>query len=134
VGATVTSGGSGYGSNAVVTILSEGNGSNATAVATVSAGVVTGITITSAGVGYFNVPAVVIAPPPANDLWPTVTQIMELDFEGLSPYENYQLQFSPSLGGAWSNLGIPFTPTSTASTEYVSVSGNTGFFRVEYVP
>ncbi len=134
VGATVTSGGSGYGSNAVVTILSEGSGSNATAVATISAGVVTGITITSAGVGYFNVPAVVIAPPPANDLWPTVTQIIELDFEGLSPYENYQLEFSPSLDGAWNNLGIPFTPTSTANSEYLSVSGNTGFFRVEYVP
>ena len=134
VGATVTSGGSGYGSNVLVTILSEGSGSNAAAIATVSGGTVTGITITSAGIGYINTPAIIIAPPPANALWPTVTQVMELDFGSLSPYDNYQLEFTPVAGGAWSNLGIPFTPTSAASTQYVNASGSAGFFRVEYAP
>jgi hypothetical protein len=134
VGATVTSGGSGYSTSPVVTILSNGGGSNATAIATVSGGAVTGITITSAGIGYTNTPTIIIAPPPATALWPNVTQVMELDFGSLSPYDNYQLEFTPVAGGAWSNLGIPFTPTSTTSTQYVNVSGNAGFFRVRYVP
>ncbi len=134
VGATVTNGGSGYGSNVAVTILSDGSGSNATAIATVSGGTVTGITITSAGIGYTSTPTIVIAPPPSNALWPMVTQVVELGFGCLSPYDNYQLDFTPAADGAWSNLGIPFTPTSTTSTQYFNVSGNAGFFRVEYVP
>ena len=134
VGATVTSGGSGYGSNVVVTILSDGAGSNATAIATVSGGTVTAITITSAGIGYTNTPAIIIAPPQANALWPMVTPMMELDLGSLSPYDNYQLEFTPVAGGAWSTAGIPFTPTSTTNTQYVNVAGNAGFFRVEYVP
>jgi len=134
VGATVTSGGSGYSASPVVTILSDGGGSNATAIATVSGGAVTGITITSAGIGYTNAPTIIIAPPPANALWPNVTQVMELDFGSLSPYDNYQLEFTPVAGGVWSNLGIPFTPTSTTSTQFANVSGNAGFFRVRYVP
>ena len=63
-----------------------------------------------------------------------VTQAMELDLGKLSSYGNYQLEFSPAAGGVWSNLGLPFTPTSSTTTQYVNVSGNAGFFRVEYVP
>jgi hypothetical protein len=134
VGATVTSGGSGYTANPLVTIVGEGGGSNATAIATVSSGVVTGITITSTGFGYTNPPIITIAPPPANAFSPSVTQAMELDLGGLSPYDNYRLEFTPEAGGAWSNLGIPFTPTSATGTQCVNVSGNAGFFRVRYVP
>jgi len=134
VGATVTSGGSGYSASPVVTILSDGGGSNATAIATVSGGAVTAITITSAGIGYTNTPTIIIAPPPATALWPNVAQVMELDFGSLSPYDNYQLEFTPVAGGAWGNLGIPFTPTSTTSTQYVNVNGELGFFRVRYTP
>ena len=133
VGATVTSGGSGYTTSPAVSITG-GGGSNATAIATVSGGAVTKITITSAGIGYINTPAIIIAPPPANALWPMVTQAMELDLGQLSPYDNYQLEFKPVLGAAWSNLGSTFTPTSTTNTQYVNVSGNGGFFRAMYVP
>jgi hypothetical protein len=134
VGATVTSGGSGYGSNVVVSIVG-GGGHGATATVTVSGGVVTGLTITDAGIGYTSTPAIVIAPPPATALLPNeVTQAMELDLGSLSPYENYQLEFASVIGGAWTNLGIPFTPTSTSYTQYVNVSGNSGYFRVRYVP
>ncbi len=133
VGATVTSGGSGYGSNVVVSIVG-GGGSNATAIATVSGGVVTGLTITDAGIGYTTTPSILIAPPPANALWPMVTQAVELDLGSLSPYDNYQLEFAPVLGGAWSNVGSLFTPTATTSTQYINASGNAGFFRVSYVP
>ncbi len=133
VGATVTSGGSGYGSNVVVSIVG-GGGSNATAIATVSGGVVTGLTITDAGIGYATTPSIIIAPPPANALWPAVTQAAELDLGSLSPYDNYQLEFAPVLGGPWSNVGDLFTPTATTSTQHVNVSGNAGFFRIRYVP
>jgi hypothetical protein len=134
VGATVTSGGSGYGSNVGVSIVG-GGGSGATASATVSGGVVTKLTITDAGIGYTSTPTILIAPPPATALWPDeVTQAMELDLDSLSPYENYQMEFAPVIGGAWTNLGMPVTPASTTYTQYVDVISNTGYFRVRYVP
>lgn len=63
VGATVTSGGSGYTSPPTVTIT--GNGTGATATATVSSGAVSGITINSTGSGYTTGVTITIAPPPA---------------------------------------------------------------------
>jgi hypothetical protein len=134
VEATVTSGGSGYTTNPAVTIIANGAGSNATAIAYVSGGSVTNVAITDAGIGYTNGAAIIIAPPPAKALWPTVTQVMELSFAGLSPYDNYQLEFTPVAGGAWTNLGAPFTPTASTNTQYVNTVGNVGFFRVKYVP
>jgi len=134
VGATVTSGGSGYTTNPAVSIVSDGGGSNATAIATVSGRIVTGITITSTGGGYTNAPTIVIAPPPANALWPAVTQAMELDLGNLSFTAIYQLEFTPVLGGAWTNLGAPLTPTGPADTQFVNASGSAGFYRVKYVP
>lgn len=133
IGATVTSGGSGYTTSPAVSITG-GGGSNATAIVTVSGGAVTKITITSAGIGYTSTPAIIIASPPANALGPNVTQVMELDLGQLSPYDNYQLEFTPVVGAAWSNLGSTLTPTSTTNTQYVNVSGNGGFFRAMYVP
>jgi hypothetical protein len=59
---------------------------------------------------------------------------MELDLGQLSPYDNYQLEFTPVVGAAWSKLGSTFTPISTTNTQYVNVSGNAGFFRTTYVP
>jgi hypothetical protein len=134
VGATLTSGGSGYTTNPATAILGEGGGSNATAIATVSGGVVTGIKITSTGIGYSNGANIIIAPPPVSALWPTVTQVMELDIGDLYPYDNYQLEFTPAAGGAWNTFGLPFAPTSATNIQYLNVSGNAGFFRVVYVP
>ena len=140
VGAAVTSGGSGYTTNPAVTIIGNGAGSNATAAAFVSNGSVTNVSITDPGTGYTNGATIIIAPPPLMALWPNVTQVMELNlgsfsFVGsLSPYDNYQLQFTPAAGGVWTNLGVPFTPTSTTSTQYLNVRGAAGFFRAVYVP
>ena len=133
VGATVTSGGSGYTTNPAVSIVG-GGGSRATALATVSSGVVIGLIITEAGIGYTNIPIIIIAPPPVNALWPMVSQAVKLDLGSLAPYDNYQLEFSPVLGGAWSNLSSPLTPAATTTTQYINVSGNAGFFRVSYLP
>ena len=135
VGATVTNGGSGYATIPAVNITG-GGGSGAEAVAVVSNGVVSAVNVLDAGYGYTNAPSITIAPPPppATALWPMVTQAMELDLGSLWPYGNYQLEFSPVAGGVWSNLRLPLTPTSSTSTQYANVSGNAGFFRVEYVP
>ena len=135
IGATLTSGGSGYATIPAVSITG-GGGSGAEAVAVVSNGVVIAVDVMDAGYGYTNAPAIIIAPPPppATALWPTVTQAMELDLGSLWPYGNYQLEFSPVAGGVWSNLGLPFTSTSSTSTQSVNVSGNAGFFRLAYVP
>ena len=133
VGATVTSGGSGYTTNPSVRIVG-GGGSDATAVATVSGGAVVKLTITDAGIGYTSTPAIIIAPPPVEALWPTVNQAMKLDLGNLSPYDDYQYDFTPAVGGGWSSFGIPFTPTMTTNTEYVNVNGLSGFFRVRYLP
>ncbi len=51
-----------------------------------------------------------------------------------SPYDNYLVEFAPAVGGVWSNFGVPFTPTTTTSTEDVNVNGNAGFFRVRHLP
>jgi hypothetical protein len=133
VGATVTGGGSGYGSNVVVSIVG-GGGNGATASATVSGGVVTKVSITAAGIGYTNPPSIIIAPPLVNALWPMVNQAIGLALGNLLPYDNYQLEFTPVVGVAWSNLGSTFTPTSSTTTQNINVSGNAGFFRVKYLP
>jgi hypothetical protein len=61
----VSDGGSGYASAPAVT-FSGGGGSGATAQATVSGGVVNGITVLTPGSGYSSAPTVTIAPPPPN--------------------------------------------------------------------
>jgi hypothetical protein len=137
VGGTVTSGGSGYTTNLAVTIVGNPpppSGSNATAIAVVSNGVVTGIVITDPGMGYFNGANIIIPPPPAGGLSPSsVQQVMKLDLADLSPYDSYQLEFTPGLGVPWGDLGAPFSPAFTTATQLASVSGNAGFFRVRYL-
>jgi Concanavalin A-like lectin/glucanases superfamily len=134
VGATVTSGGSGYATSPAVTIVG-GGGSNATAVAKISGGVVTNITITDAGIGYTNTPTVEIAQPPAAAVSPTVLPVMRLDSTKLSPYDNYQIQFEPVLAGAWSNWdGGLFSPTAVTNSQYLFITNSVGFFRLQYVP
>jgi hypothetical protein len=135
VGATVTSGGSGYVTNPAVTIVG-GGGTNATAVSHVSGGRVTSITITDAGIGYTSTPTIQIAPPPPGfALSPTVLPVMRLDFADLAPYENYQIQFKPDIGGVWENwYGGLFSPTDVTNSQYLFITSGAGFFRLQYVP
>ena len=65
---------------------------------------------------------------------PLVPPVMELNFSDLSPYDNYQLEFSPVATGTWTNLGAPFVPTATTNTQYANGVGNLGFFRVKHLP
>ena len=135
-GATVTRGGSGYGTDVPnVTIVNNGAGSNATAVATIRDGIVVGITIVDPGIGYINGARIIIDSPSVVESWPqAVSRILKLDLSGLSPYENYRIQFCPNPGGTWINHGEAFTPTSSTSFQYHDNVGEGGFFRVAYEP
>ena len=134
VGATVTSGGSGYVTSPAVTIVG-GGGTNATAVSQISGGVVTNISITDGGIGYTNTPTVEIAQPPAVAVSPTVLPLMRLDSASLAPYDNYQIQFTPDIGGTWGNWnGGLFSPTNVTNSQYLFITNGTGFFRLQYVP
>ena len=134
VHATLTSGGSGYIITPAVDIVG-GGGSNATATAQISGGVVTNITITSNGTGYTNTPTVRIAPPPAAAIYPTVLPVMRVDSVDLAPYRNYQIQFRPDVSGAWENWnGGLFSPISVTNSQYLFITNDVGFFRLQYLP
>jgi Concanavalin A-like lectin/glucanases superfamily len=142
VGATVTDAGCGYTNTPLVRIIG-GHGSGAQAVAVITNGEVVAVNVLEAGSGYTNAPVVVIEPPfipqptmAAKGLvfGPMVTPVVELNLANLSPYDTYQLEFTPVAGGAWTNLGEPFIPTATTNTQYVNTIGNTGFLRVKYAP
>ena len=70
IGIGVTSGGSGYVTAPAVTIFG-GGGSNATATAVITNGVVTAINVDDAGSHYSSTPTVTIAAPPANVTYTT---------------------------------------------------------------
>jgi hypothetical protein len=142
VGATIADRGLGYTNTPTVRIIG-GGGSGAQAVAVVSNAVVVAVNVTAAGSGYTSTPIIIIEPPfipqptmaiSALLFGPLVTPVMQLNLANPSPYDNYQVQFSPAAGGTWTNLGAPFTPTATTSTQYANAIGGTGFFRVKYVP
>jgi hypothetical protein len=132
VGATVTSGGSGYVTTPAVRIVG-GGGSNATAVVNLSGEVVTNITITSNGIGYTNPPRVEIAPPPAAAVSPTVLPMMRLDHS--AAFLNFQIQFTPDLGGPWANWpGGSVSLSGLTISHYLFITNGVGFFRLQYAP
>ena len=134
VGATVTSGGSGYITSPTVSIVGKA-GTNATAVSRISGGVVTNISITGAGIGYTNGATIEIAPPPAATIFPTVQPVMQINSASLAPYDNYQIQFTPAIGGTWGNWnGGLFTPTGATNSQFLFITNGTGFFRLQYEP
>ena len=134
VGATVTSGGSGYVTSPGVSIVG-GHGTNATAVSHISGGVVTSISIVSPGAGYTNTPMVEIAPPPAAAVSPTVFPVMRVDSANLAPYYNYQIQFKPDITAPWIKWdGGLFSPTDITNSQFIFITNSVGHFRVQYVP
>ncbi len=134
VHATITAGGSGYVSSPAVNIVG-GGGTNATAVSQISGGVVTNILITSPGTGYTGTPILKIGQPPAAAVSPTVQPVMRLDAAFLAPYHNYQIQFMPDLFSSWGNVnGGLFSPTAVTNSQYIFITNNIGFFRLQYLP
>ena len=142
VGATLIDGGAGYTNTPTVRVIG-GSGNGAQAVAVVSNGVVAAVNLLTAGSGYTTAPVIVIAPPfipqpsmaiTALLFGPLTTPVIKLDLSNLSPYDNYQLEFSPVPAGTWANLGAPFIATASKSTQYANGSGGTGFFRLIRLP
>jgi len=134
VGATITSGGSGYVNSPVITVVG-GGGVGAEGFATILDGVVTSITFTNAGYGYTNTPTIQIAPPPAAAVAPTEYPVMRVDAASLAPYDNYQVQFKPLIDGSWANWnGGLFTPSASTNSQFICITNGAGFFRVQYAP
>jgi hypothetical protein len=77
-----------------------------------------------------------IDPPPAAAVMPTTVQpVMELNSSNVVPYYNYQIQFTPTLGGPWENWnGGLFSPTAVTNSQYLFITNCTGFFQLQYVP
>jgi len=134
VGAYITSAGTGYVTNPIVTIVG-GGGSNGTAVAQVSAGRVIKISITSTGSGYTTLPAIQIAAPPILAIAPQVQPLISINSSLLVPYENYQLLVASALGGIWAPLaGGSFLATNSSNTQLIFLTNGTSLFRLQYLP
>jgi hypothetical protein len=64
-----------------------------------------------------------------------VLPVMKVDATNLAPYDNYQLQFKPDIGGAWADWsGGSFSPTGATGSQYIFITNGVGFFRLRYVP
>jgi hypothetical protein len=58
-----------------------------------------------------------------------------IDSSGLAPYDNYRIQFRSDFGTLWGNLsGGLFSPSVTTNAQYIFLTNNVGFFRLQYVP
>ena len=106
----------------------------------VTNGFVVSVNITNAGSGYTDTPVVVIEPPfipqpimgiAVQTFGPLVTPVLQLGLANLAPYDKYQLEFTPTPGGTWTNLGALFIPTATTNTQYATAIGGAGFIRVK---
>lgn len=62
----------------------------------------------------------------------TITPAVRIEMRVIAG-QNYQLQVSPGLE-SWTNLGAPFTATSTTNVTYVEASPAQQFFRLQLVP
>ena len=135
VGTTVTAGGSGYVTAPTVNIIAD-VGTNATAMANINGGVITSITIINAGMGYTNQVAIQIDPPPAAAVYSSSVQpVMRVDSANLAPYENYQIQFEPTITGPWGNwIGGLFNSIDITNSQYLFITNGIGYFRVQNVP
>jgi hypothetical protein len=130
VGASITYGGFGYTNTPRVRIISSG-GSGAEAVAVVSNGLVTAITILNPGNGYTS-PLLVVAPPFIERPTMDITALSLLSFTNLAVGTNYQLQkFS---GGTWLNFGPLFAALTSSFAQYVSGTASPNDYRLAIPP
>ena len=88
-----------------------------------------------AGIGYTNTPAIEIGQPPAAAVSPAVQLVMRVDSANLAPYDNYQIQYKPDITAGWINWnGGLFSPTAVTNSQYLFITNNTGYFRLQYMP
>jgi acetyltransferase-like isoleucine patch superfamily enzyme len=129
VNAWISDAGYGYASPPIVRLVG-GGGSGAMATATVSNGVITGITILNAGSGYTNTPNVAIAPP--FPLLLGIAPAISLAFTNLMVGTNYQLQVAQS--ATWVNLGSSFAADAANYTQYIDGTIDGSIYRLMALP
>lgn len=130
VAANLTDGGCGY-SNAPI-ILIKGEGTGATATATVRNGVVTSIQIINAGSGYGTNTAIKIASPPFMPWLEIAVSKVTVSLH-LVLGRNYVLLSSTDLV-SWSQVGPKFTAEDEVLTQEFAVDTYGRYFRVQEVP
>ena len=124
-------GGFGYDSPPVV-LVSGGGGSGATAVATVSDGFVTGITISNPGSGYASAPTVRIASPPFSPRVAVEVSRVNVTLTVVLG-RKYQLESSADLN-TWIPAGDPFVAQDELLVQEFEVDTAGRFFRISQVP
>ena len=61
--------------------------------------------------------------------------VMRVDCSSLAPYDNYQIQFTPTIGGTWVNWsGGLFSPTAVTNSQFLFITNGGGFLRLEHAP
>jgi hypothetical protein len=101
-------------------------------VAQISRGVVTGFTMTSAGIGYTSAPTVTIEPPPFLPKLAVSTSRVNVTMQ-VVPGKRYQLEASSDLPN-FSPVGAAFVANGPTLNQEFVVSETGQFFRIEEVP
>jgi hypothetical protein len=83
----------------------------------------------NAGLGYTSTPTIQIDPPPIPVLLPNTSPAFRVDYSGLTPMLNYQLQASANLAG-WTNFGMAFAATGYTNSQYLNTESGRQFFRL----
>jgi hypothetical protein len=66
---------------------------------------------------------------------PAVSPVIRVDSANLAPYYNYQVQYKPDIMAGWINWnGGLFSPTDLTNSQFLFITNNTGFFRLQYMP
>ncbi len=125
-GITVTSGGSGYASEPIVTV-SGGGGSGATAKAILSGDTVSAIVVLTAGSGYVSVPSVSINAPP-EDLGLEVELVPKIKVRGLAG-SAVIVQWSIDSSGPWTDWTNVTTLTGGVVLVDLAPDATTRFYR-----
>ena len=125
-GITVTSGGSGYASEPIVTI-SGGGGSGATAKAILSGDKVTAIVVLTAGSGYSSAPAVTVGDPP-EELGLEVELVPKIKVRGADG-RSAVVQWSLSASGPWTDWTNVTTQTGGTTLVDLAPDAVARFYR-----
>lgn len=113
IGSTITNGGSGYDTGALVTISSSESGQTATASAQVVDGIVIGITLNTLGNGYRAVPTVTFTPATGEPITDVATATLEISALGTGEF-SWTSSLRPTVPGyMW--LKAVLTKTSDGS-------------------